>query len=133
MAKNAGVHLEILYEESERSFYFKPLNKDKKVSPRNSFRNCWYANRCIHLREGRLSCSVVSYINILNDAIMSNGVWGFETTKNDYIDIYKAKSLDEILTFLAKPLPFCGYCDFSKITFGGKWAVSKKKLSEWME
>lgn len=28
----------------------------------------------------------------------------------DGIDIYKAKSMKEILEFLSKPIPFCGYC-----------------------
>jgi hypothetical protein len=57
---------------------------------------------------------------------------GLGIAENDYIDIYKAKNIDEILEFLAKSMPFCRYCDFSKISFGRKWEASGKKLSEWM-
>jgi hypothetical protein len=56
----------------------------------------------------------------------------FEVSENDRIDIYKAKDIGEILDFLAKPMQFCRYCDFSNISFGKKWAVSEKKLSEWI-
>jgi hypothetical protein len=139
-AKKFSVRLEILYEESERSFYYKPLNREGKRRPIDSYRNCWYANRCIHLRYGKLSCATVSYIDILNNAIIGGIVGGgggqnveFEVSKNDYIDIYKARDIDEILDFLVKPVPFCRYCDFSRITFGKKWAVSERKLSEWTE
>jgi hypothetical protein len=78
-------------------------------------------------------------IDILNNAITSNtgaggdgGGGGFEITENDYIDIYKARNIDEVLDFFAKPAPFCRYCDFSKISFGRKWSVSERKLSEWI-
>jgi hypothetical protein len=56
----------------------------------------------------------------------------FTISENDYIDIYRARNMDEILDFLAKPVPFCRYCDFSNISFGRKWTVSKRKLSEWI-
>lgn len=56
----------------------------------------------------------------------------FKVSENDYIDIYKARNIDEILDFLTKPMPFCRYCDFTNISFGRKWAVSEKKLSEWI-
>ncbi|MDR2658951.1 MAG: radical SAM protein [Spirochaetaceae bacterium] len=69
LAKKASVRLEVLYEEGERSFYYKPLNKKGKSRSKDSFKNCWYANRCIHLRDGKLSCAVVSYIDILNNVI----------------------------------------------------------------
>lgn len=44
----------------------------------------------------------------------------------DGIDIYKAKSMKEILEFLSKPIPFCGYCKVNGRTFGHKWGISKK-------
>jgi MoaA/NifB/PqqE/SkfB family radical SAM enzyme len=132
MAGKFGVKLEILYEHGERSFYYKPLSIFGPGNIKNSFMNCWYANRCIHLRNGRFSCATVSYIEILNNAVIEQRDIKFDVTENDYIDIYKANSIDEILDFLSKPMPFCRYCDFSNISFGGKWAASEKKLSEWI-
>lgn len=134
-ARKASVQLDILYEDGERSFYYKPLNILGQNNIKTNFTKCWYAARCIHLRHGRLSCAIVSYIDILNKFIVGGGggnAGKFEVCENDYIDIYRAESMDEILDFLAKPLPFCRYCDFSNISFGRKWAVSEKKLSEWI-
>jgi organic radical activating enzyme len=51
LAKNSDVRLEILYEEGGRSFYYRPLNKNGKGLLKNNFANCWYANRCVHLRH----------------------------------------------------------------------------------
>ena len=50
----------------------------------------------------------------------------------DGIDIYKAKSMKEILEFLSKPIPFCGHCKVNGRTFGHKWGISKKNISEWL-
>jgi MoaA/NifB/PqqE/SkfB family radical SAM enzyme len=52
-------------------------------------------------------------------------------TGKDSIDIYKVNSLKEIMRFLAKPIPACRYCDISAYTYGHKWAVSRKDISEW--
>ena len=49
----------------------------------------------------------------------------------DYIDIYKAKSIQEILAFLAKPIPFCKYCNVKGRTFGHERGISKKEIEEW--
>ncbi|MDR2097439.1 MAG: radical SAM protein [Spirochaetaceae bacterium] len=137
VSQKAEVTLSVLYEDGGRSFIYKPLNLSGKSNKKDSFTSCWHANRCIHLSNSRLSCTAVSYIEILNKAIIEVGGGGdknqeFEVSENDYIDIYKAKSIDEILDFLAKPMPFCRYCDFSNISFGRKWAVSARKLSEWI-
>jgi wyosine [tRNA(Phe)-imidazoG37] synthetase (radical SAM superfamily) len=72
-AKSASVHLEILYENDGRSFYFKPLNINGNCSVKNSFRSCWYANRCIILRNGKLICAAAAYIDILNNAVGGGG------------------------------------------------------------
>lgn len=56
-----------------------------------------------------------------------------EVTDRDYIDIYKVKNLDEILAFMAKPIPFCKYCYLSHEPILYNWAPSKKDISEWVE
>jgi organic radical activating enzyme len=133
-AQVSGVKLEVLYEYGERAFFFRPRKPQNITNAAKNFMFCWEANRCVHLRNGRLSCSTVSYIDILNDAAAGGGggCGKFEVSENDRIDIYKAGNIGEILDFLAKPMPFCRYCDFSNISFGKKWTVSEKKLSEWI-
>jgi organic radical activating enzyme len=73
-ARKSGVKLNILYEDNERSFYYKPLNVLWNNNLKNNFIRCWYANRCINLRNGRLfSCAMAPYIHILNNAIGGGG------------------------------------------------------------
>jgi hypothetical protein len=52
-------------------------------------------------------------------------------TDKDFLDIFTAKDLSEIVDFIGKPIPFCRYCDFKRIKYGLKWARSKKEKSEW--
>ena len=55
----------------------------------------------------------------------------FQRSCRDYIDIYSDINLDDIMKFLAKPIPFCRYCN----TFAMRvqdWGISKKEKEEWI-
>jgi hypothetical protein len=56
-----------------------------------------------------------------------------EVSENDYIDIYKANNLNEIVHFLCKAMPFCRYCKLDDWQIGVEWGVSKKEISEWFD
>ncbi|MDR0764691.1 MAG: hypothetical protein LBE65_03765 [Synergistaceae bacterium] len=95
-----------------------------------NFRLCPQANNCINLYEGKLyTCPTIAYIQYLNEYHGEN----FVVTEEDYIDIYKARSMDEILDFLCKPVQFCRYCDIKKWNATVEWGVSKKERKEWIE
>lgn len=51
----------------------------------------------------------------------------FDTSLNNSIDIYDAKSIDEIVDFLNKPIPCCKYC-LPNQEQEIQWGVSKKIL-----
>jgi len=105
------------------------LNKNGSKDIEKKFRLCDMSNECIHLCEGKLyTCPVIAYVKYLNNYFDEN----FKVTENDYIDIYKAKSIDEILDFLCKPIPFCKYCDIEKVCYA-EWGISKKERKEWIE
>ena len=104
-----------------------PMDLTGKRDPITNFLNCWPANRCITLKEGKLyTCTQIPHINHFNKYFNQN----LEVTDRDYIDIYKTNSIDEILTFLAKPIPFCRYCGPTKIT-KDYWGPTQKDISEW--
>jgi organic radical activating enzyme len=126
-AKLFEVSLNILYEKSERAFYVVPFDANGNQNPKKSFKYCCIANRCIILRDGKLSCNPVLYINRINSHFNIN----LTVSENDYIDIYTAENIDKILAFLSKEMPFCRYCDVMHTRFGQKWAVSKKERGEW--
>jgi hypothetical protein len=95
-----------------------------------SFSNCSKANTCIHLYDGKLyTCPTIPCIRFLNNYFNQE----FKISENDYIDIYEVKDIGEVFDFLCKPVPFCRYCNISKIKTGLKWDVSKKDISEWLD
>ncbi|MDR2521860.1 MAG: 4Fe-4S cluster-binding domain-containing protein [Spirochaetaceae bacterium] len=93
-----------------------------------NFSACWVSNECITLRNGKLySCGIFPFIEHFNKQFGTK----LEVTERDYIDIYKAKNIDEILDFMATPIPFCRHCNLKKVTYGHEWRVTKKEISEW--
>ena len=106
-----------------------PLDINGLQDARRSFRLCHRANKCIYLQHGRLyTCTVATTIRHLNQH------FGLSLSEDlaDSIDIYAAKSAQEILEFLAKPIPFCKYCMPEKSQSGLAWRQSEGKLSEWI-
>ena len=88
------------------------------------------ANFCIFLKDGKLStCCLPLVADRFNNYFKQK----FETSENDFIDIYKAQNIAEIFDFLRKPMPFCRYCNLRAWEVGIEWGVSKKEISEWLD
>jgi MoaA/NifB/PqqE/SkfB family radical SAM enzyme len=105
------------------------MNITGNAEPIERFKLCLAANNCTVLDNGKIyPCSTVSRIKYFNKYFNAD----FKVCNEDYIDIYKVNSLDEILEFLCKPVPFCRYCDMDKWVYNIDWAVSKKNISEWV-
>ena len=87
------------------------------------------ANHCIFLKQGRVyTCATAANIEHFNKFFNKN----LKIMNKDSINIYKAKSMKDILNFLAKPIPFCKYCNVKERKFGGrKWKQGKREISEW--
>lgn len=68
-------------------------------------------------------------LNFFNQKFNQN----LQVIDSDFIDIYKAKDYTEILQFLAKPIPFCRYCNVAKWRSIGEWKTSKKEIGEYLE
>jgi MoaA/NifB/PqqE/SkfB family radical SAM enzyme len=106
-----------------------PLDISGKQDPVDSFLRCNSANRCISLDNGKIyTCSLIPYIKYFNTYFKQNLV----VTENDYIDIFKAENIDEIMNFLCKPMPFCRYCNKKGMIWNIGYGVSKKNITEWI-
>lgn len=106
------------------------LESKGNCNPLESFTKCGMANNCVQLKEGKLyPCNIAANIEIFNSAFNQN----LPLTALDSIDIYKAKDYHEILQFLAKPIPFCRFCNLSKWQGMGEWKTSKKEIVEYLE
>jgi MoaA/NifB/PqqE/SkfB family radical SAM enzyme len=105
-----------------------PIDVEGRQNPKKSNALCYASNYCFQLTEGRLyKCWRIAYIKYFNSYFNTD----LKVTGDDYIDIYKAESIDEILDKLRRPAPFCRYCkmDSSRV---GKWERSKKEIFEWI-
>ncbi len=111
-----------------KTSYKAPLDLKGNQDVVESFLGCYHANHCITLKSGRLyTCTVAPYIEYFNKYFNKN----IPLTNRDSVNIYEAENIKEILEFLAKPIPFCKYCNVKGRTFGHKWSISKKDISEW--
>lgn len=111
-----------------KSFHSIAIDVEGRQDPKRSFMECEYANQCILLKNGRLyTCSILPSICYFNKKF---GVY-LEIEDEDSIDIY-THSKKEILEFLAKPAPFCRYCNVSnRSNRVYKWGISKCEIEEW--
>ena len=115
-------------EQPVRQFTHLPLDLEGRGQIECNFFSCYLANSCHTLKHGKMyTCSTVPHVNHFNEYYNCN----LNISKKDSIDIYKATSGDEILEFLAKPIPFCRYCNVNAREHGFDWEISKKDILEW--
>lgn len=129
LAHSHGVEYKYLgSSEAGRTLWHYPLDLEGKQNPEESFMNCRNANECITLESGRLyTCSIAPNIKAFNEYFHQH----VDLTEGDGIDIYQANSAKEILQVMAKPMPFCRYCDVKHRTYDHPWEISKKSIKEW--
>ncbi len=99
---------------------------------RASFCDCEYANNTVVLHDGRMyPCEIIPTVRHFNRYFSAD----LAVTGDDSIDIHEAGSMGEILAFLAKPVPFCRYCDVKNRLCGIKWETSSEcappRLIDW--
>ena len=126
-AEHFGVRCLLVWEKSE--FRKDVLDLDGFHDPLTNFLKCTHPNNCTFFSHGRFcTCNIPLNIGNFNTFFHKN----LRLSEQDYIDIYKAKSGQEILSFLTKPIPFCRYCALEKWERGLAWKVSKQEISEWI-
>ena len=110
--------------------------RDRNIE--KAYKNCNSKIVCAVLNNGILyPCQVMAGVDMFFNKKFKN--YAIPVAKDDYIDIFKIKSLDEILEFYKKPKEFCRYCGFSftgkeKIPYGRKpWKKSNQDISEWYD
>lgn len=97
--------------------------------PVKNFMRCPRANACVFIKHGKMfNCATMANIDHFNSFFGTS----FEISKDDGIDIYKVKDIDEVLSFLATPKPFCRYCNIDNRKYGVRWKVSDFGKDEWM-
>lgn len=120
-----GVDL-FIYDNGTREnkeFDLYTYDETKSQNKDENFKICIMSKTCANLKNGKIyPCPIVNNIGRYNEYYSKN----LEVTKDDYVDIYNVKDAKEIYEFLAKPVPFCSYCDLKSKT-KVKWKNFKDK------
>jgi len=115
-------------EEVPKSMQLEPLDLTGNQNPRDSFMRCSRANYCIALDNGKLyPCSLIPYVKYFNARFNKN----LAVTENDFLDVHKTESIDDILDFISRPAPFCRYCNLKRTKWDVGYGVSNKTINEW--
>lgn len=111
-----------------KTMWKRPFDLDGKQDAAKSFRMCTVANRCAALQDGKIyACPTCAHSRHFNKKFGTH----LEVSEHDYIDLFKAQSIDEVYDFMCRPVPFCRYCKTKEMSFGIKWTVSSGAISEW--
>ena len=115
-------------EADDKHMSYYPLDCNGGQAANENFYVCNMANKCITLKAGKLyPCVVPPNIYHFNEYFGENLV----VDERDGINIYQAKDKDQILEFLAKPIPFCRYCRVHERTYDNEWEFSQSRKEEW--
>jgi len=123
--------VELIYNykgPSERPWFKPTIDFEGKQNKNKSFSRCSDANDCITFEDGKIAtCGRPFHIKHFNAFFNKN----IQIHNEDCYDIYKIKSHKELMRLLAKPIPFCRYCN-RDATIITNWETSKRSINEWM-
>ncbi|MBQ8535015.1 MAG: radical SAM protein [Bacilli bacterium] len=124
-----GVNFRFFDNQVVRKFNLLPLDLEGRQQIEKNFVSCYLANCCHTLKHGKMyTCSTIPHISHFNKKFNKNLI----VSKRDCIDIYEVKDAKEILDFLAKPVPFCRYCNVHNRIGDLDWKESNKQIEEWV-
>lgn len=110
-----------------KTLYRLPLDLTGNQNAEHNFLMCHRSNYCINLKHGKLyTCSVAPHAHHFRDALAPNMV----LSPNDGIDIY-THTAREIMEFLARPIPFCRYCNIDGTKYDLPYGPSHRCIDEW--
>lgn len=126
--KKYNVKFRFFDDQPVRKFNLLPLDLEGRQSIEQNFITCYLANTCHTLKHGKMyTCSTIPHVSHFNKYFSCD----LKLCEGDFINIYEVSSGKEILDFLAKPAPFCRYCDVKNRISNLDWKKSNKSIEEW--
>jgi hypothetical protein len=121
-----SVEYNVIEKDEQKVFSKRPLNFDCNI-PEYMFINC---PRCkfysLFIHSGRLyKCTYVIGSKYFNEHFKTN----LKVRENDFLDLNRVESREQLFDFLVNRIPFCGYCEpISELV---PWGLSEGKIEEW--
>lgn len=127
-ARKLGIEYSYTNGETVKTLWKSPLDFEGSMDAREMFQICGEANYCVTLDHGKLyTCFVAAFVH----HFITYFNQPLKYAANNGIDIYQAKSSQEIFSFLASPIPMCRHCKVKERTYNNPWGLSEKKITEW--
>lgn len=127
-AEKAGIEFQWFGDDRGDHWVHTRMDLSGQMNETESFANCWNANNCTVIEHGKLyPCPRVAKTRHFNSVFKTN----MPISDKDYLVIENIKSLEEVMSFLTHPIPFCRFCR-SGDSYEEAWAVSEKKIEEWL-
>lgn len=113
--------------KEEKKFDMMMHDLDGKYDKQVNFAKCFGNNP--QIKNGILyPCSIAPSFSRFSTYFNKN----IYPSDQDGVNIYEVKSYNELLDQLNRPMEICRYCGYSDVIGGQKWAVSNKKIEEWI-
>ena len=111
------------------NFYLTNLSPNSIYDKNKAYDICLAKIECSSIDNGYLyACSMQGAIKILNNYFKDRQIPLYE---EDRLNIYKIKSIDEILEFYKKPKNICAHCGFFMDKQATPWHHTEKIAAEW--
>ena len=105
------------------------LNNQKLNNINKKYKDCKKKINCAVLDNGLLyPCLIIPSVKLFLNKYFTKHILPID--KNDILNIYKTKSIDEIFEFYNEPKNFCKYCNYNDKQ-RKLWRHSKRKPEEW--
>lgn len=116
------------YRNETKSLAKHPYDFTGSLNAKAMFSMCYFANRCIYLKHGKMfTCQVRACAHVLNKKI-NNLMY---LSEHDGISIYDCSSFEELMSFFTRPIQFCRYCHVNHRRDTKSFEISKKDIKEW--
>lgn len=123
-ATRETLNINNIQNQTVTCFYKLKIDRKGKQDYVKRFKECNY--RCNNFIDGKLyPCFVASNIKHFNKRFKQH----IPITDKDYIDVYKAENINQLLDLLYNPVPFCKYC--AAFEFNKPWGYGNQDISEW--
>lgn len=127
-----NVKLNYFNTEPVRTLGHQPLDISGNQDAAYNFHHCYRANCCVDLKHGKLyPCIIPAEIKPFCEYFKID----IPIAEEDYVDIYKVRSVEELLERLEQPIPFCRYCNREAAEVFGvrEWERTSYNMNEWTD
>ena len=96
------------------------------------YNKCGNKFKCAVIDNGILyPCQVIPSVKLFLNSHFKN--LAINIKEDDYLDIYKVKSMDDLLNYFKEPKDFCKYCNYKDEDSKKLWTLSKREAAEWFD